>query len=374
MIIWSRMGFLVAVFVLASNALLALMLETLFGAGYFGKHPWAVGLGFFMGGLLSSAVGFAIRPRGGRQVIDAQTRKRFVIRDPDHTFFFIPMHWAGLVVAGIGVIVAVGELFVPASNGKPALAAARQRAQAPAAMPGVLPPRAVNPNPAPVFAPKALNPFAADVSPAGPPAADARPPAVAAQPPAVAANPPAPAALLPDAEVPAAEPPAVAARERAARPARLGDIPGGTRAVGEDEKLEVGMRVVANWGAAWDVGIVDAVDEGTAHINFSRLADGFDENIEYDLIRIPLPLEEIDPKQLRTVNFQLFPGTRLTSKDLPRVEEAMLRLEGYVPDTVKLTPRSRRFSFVAVRESFLDRFRGHAFLEMQLPHGRELPE
>jgi hypothetical protein len=178
MIIWSRMGFLVAVFVFACNLLLAVVLDSLFGGDYFGKHPWAVGAGFIMGGLLSSAVGFAIRPRGGRQVIDAQTRKRFVIRDPDHTFFFIPMHWAGLVVAGIGVVMAIGELFVPAPKGEPALADARDR-QAPAVVATIpwrecagsgrharrLPAGRRNPNPAPVFNPKALNPFAAGQHP-----------------------------------------------------------------------------------------------------------------------------------------------------------------------------------------------------------------
>jgi hypothetical protein len=140
------------------------------------------------------------------------------------------------------------------------------------------------------------------------------------------------------------------------------------------EQLEVGTRVIANWGADWDTGVVVSVDEETAHVDFLRLAEGFNEDIALDLIRIPLTKDDLDPALLTTVKFELFRGTNLTSKDLPRVEEALLRLEGYVSDTAKLTSRSRQLSFVVVRESFAERFAGHVFLELKIPHGRQLQE
>src|SRR5262245_3180000 len=105
MIIWSGMGFLVAVITFASCWLMNYLLDAQFGPGYYSSHPWAIGAALIIGGVLSSIAGFALRSRGGREAIDAQTGERFVVNESHHSIFFVPMHWAGLIVAAIGVFV-----------------------------------------------------------------------------------------------------------------------------------------------------------------------------------------------------------------------------------------------------------------------------
>jgi len=89
MIIWSGFGFLVAVITFAACFAMNFLIDAQFGKGYYSSHPWAIGVALIIGGVLSSIAGFAMRSREGSR----------------HTFFFIPMHWAGLVVAGIGILV-----------------------------------------------------------------------------------------------------------------------------------------------------------------------------------------------------------------------------------------------------------------------------
>ena len=44
-------------------------------------------------------------------LVDEETGERLVINKSNHTFFFIPMHWAGVVVAIIGAGVAISDAF-----------------------------------------------------------------------------------------------------------------------------------------------------------------------------------------------------------------------------------------------------------------------
>ena len=71
------------------------LVDAQFGKGYYSSHLWAVGVALMIGGVLSSITGFAMRTHQGSR----------------HTFFFIPMHWAGLVVAGIGIVVMIKGLL-----------------------------------------------------------------------------------------------------------------------------------------------------------------------------------------------------------------------------------------------------------------------
>ena len=111
MVIWSGLGFLAAVVTFAFLLLFNFVLDSKFGEGYYSSHPWAVGTALIFGGLVSSAVGFMLRGRTDRYVVDEETGERLVINNSSHSFFFIPMHWAGLVIAVIGIGVALSELF-----------------------------------------------------------------------------------------------------------------------------------------------------------------------------------------------------------------------------------------------------------------------
>lgn len=109
--IWSGLGFLVGVITFGSCLLANYILDEQFGEGFYSSNLWAVGAALFVGGTISACVGFVLKRRNDRYVIDEETGERLVINQSSHSFFFVPMHWAGVVVASIGVVVAVIDIF-----------------------------------------------------------------------------------------------------------------------------------------------------------------------------------------------------------------------------------------------------------------------
>jgi hypothetical protein len=110
MVIWSGLGFLVAVITFGSCLITNFVLDEQFGEGYYSSHLWASGLALFVGGMISSAVGFALKMRTDRFVIDEETGERMIINQSSHSFFFVPMHWAGLLIVGAGAVIAVYDI------------------------------------------------------------------------------------------------------------------------------------------------------------------------------------------------------------------------------------------------------------------------
>jgi len=111
MIIWTGLGFLVAVITFGACLLANLIFDRQFGAGFYSSHAWAIGAALMLGGSISCGVGFLLKGRTGRAVIDERTGERLVIDNSSHSFFFLPMHWAGLVIALIGASIAIGDLL-----------------------------------------------------------------------------------------------------------------------------------------------------------------------------------------------------------------------------------------------------------------------
>ncbi len=107
MIIWSGLGFLVAVITFGCCLVVNIVLDAQFGEGFYSSNLWAVGAALVLGGIVSSGVGFMLKGRSDRFVVDEETGERMVINNSSHSFFFVPMHWAGIVVAVIGVCVAI---------------------------------------------------------------------------------------------------------------------------------------------------------------------------------------------------------------------------------------------------------------------------
>lgn len=95
MIIWSGLGFLVAVIVFGFSLVLNLAFNAWFGEGYYNAHKWPVALSLLLSAVACWFLGLVLRDRdqGG------------------HTLFFIPMHLWGPILAVIGVVVLVADVL-----------------------------------------------------------------------------------------------------------------------------------------------------------------------------------------------------------------------------------------------------------------------
>ncbi len=110
MIIWSGFGFVVAVFVLAASLFCNAIVDASLGAGYYSAHHWTIGISMLLAGALCALYGLKLRKGGSRELVDAQTGERVVLRR-SHTMFFIPVHLWAFVLGAIGIALLVAELF-----------------------------------------------------------------------------------------------------------------------------------------------------------------------------------------------------------------------------------------------------------------------
>jgi hypothetical protein len=109
MIIWSGWGFLVAVITFGFCLLVNLAVDAQFGEGYYSEHNWAIGSALMAGGIASAIVGFALLADEGEPAEEGV--ERVPVNAWNDTFFFIPMHWAGIVITIIGICLAASDAF-----------------------------------------------------------------------------------------------------------------------------------------------------------------------------------------------------------------------------------------------------------------------
>jgi hypothetical protein len=104
MVIWSRLGFLVAVFVFGCSLAANLITNHLTGSEeYWNAHKWPFGVSLLVSGLLSWVVGSWLAHAKERTLVDKETGEETVVT-PNHTLFFIKMHWWGPVLGVIGIV------------------------------------------------------------------------------------------------------------------------------------------------------------------------------------------------------------------------------------------------------------------------------
>jgi hypothetical protein len=109
MIIWKGWGFLVAVFAFGASLAMELITESVTGdPDFYQKQAWPLALAFVAAGVVTWFVGQALHTRGGRTVIDKATGQELTIGG-SHTFFFVPMHYWGLVL----IVLATLSFVVP---------------------------------------------------------------------------------------------------------------------------------------------------------------------------------------------------------------------------------------------------------------------
>jgi len=110
MIIWSGLGFLVAVFVFGFSLALNFIFNACLGAGYYDTHKWPFAVSLFLSAGVCWFLGSALRRRTAQIVIDKKSGKEIALNRGNHSLFFIPMHLWGPILGAIGAIVLVMDL------------------------------------------------------------------------------------------------------------------------------------------------------------------------------------------------------------------------------------------------------------------------
>ena len=108
MIIWRGRGFLVAVIIFGSSLVANLIFNAEVGPGYYDHHKWPFAVSLIVSAVICWFLGDYLRKRSDRIAIDKQTGKEFVVNQPQHTLFFIPMHyWAPILLVGALILFGV---------------------------------------------------------------------------------------------------------------------------------------------------------------------------------------------------------------------------------------------------------------------------
>jgi hypothetical protein len=104
MIIWRGWGVLVAVFAFGAALAAELIVESTTGDDqYFQREAWPLALALVAAGVLTWLVGRKLNAGAARTVIDKATGRELTI-DRSHTFFFVPMHYWGVVLLALAVL------------------------------------------------------------------------------------------------------------------------------------------------------------------------------------------------------------------------------------------------------------------------------
>ena len=103
MIIWSRLGFLVAAITFLLLLTAEYVTESLFrDESYYQAHGWPKLLAFFLAGALIWPLGMYLNRKQGKVMIEKETGKE--VLQPAHSFFFIRMEYWGPILFALGII------------------------------------------------------------------------------------------------------------------------------------------------------------------------------------------------------------------------------------------------------------------------------
>ncbi|MBI1871095.1 MAG: hypothetical protein HYS07_07885 [Chlamydiae bacterium] len=103
MIIWSGLGFLVAVITFAMLVLTELGAKAMFNLSYYQDHGWPKMFAFVVSGVMVWVLGRFLSKKPGRVVIDKGTGKELELKK-GHSLFFIKMEYWGPILIVIGMV------------------------------------------------------------------------------------------------------------------------------------------------------------------------------------------------------------------------------------------------------------------------------
>lgn len=103
MIIWSRLGFLVAVITFLLLLIAEYVTEALFrDESYYQDHGWPKLLAFFLAGVVIWPLGTYLNRKPRKVMIEKETGKE--VSMSDHSFFFIRMEYWSPILFALGII------------------------------------------------------------------------------------------------------------------------------------------------------------------------------------------------------------------------------------------------------------------------------
>lgn len=111
MIIWNGLGFLVAVIIFGSSLAMNLIFDDICGQGYYDNHKWPFAISLICSSILCGVLGYYLKKRTDRVVIDKETGEEQVINMSKHSLFFIPMHYWCPVLFGSSLLVFAYDLL-----------------------------------------------------------------------------------------------------------------------------------------------------------------------------------------------------------------------------------------------------------------------
>lgn len=110
MIIWSGLGFFVAVFTFVF-ALIGQLSSNYFSGdkNYWDQNRWVLGLALLAAGVASWYLDSFLDRPSGKVLVDNATRNEVTLKRK-HSFFFIRMRYWGPILGVIGVVVIIANL------------------------------------------------------------------------------------------------------------------------------------------------------------------------------------------------------------------------------------------------------------------------
>ncbi len=130
----------------------------------------------------------------------------------------------------------------------------------------------------------------------------------------------------------------------------------GTAPLQPDTELVPGMRVIAKRGLWWEgAEIIEVQGSGKIKVHYLQSPAAFDKVLPRSEVRLQLPADQIDEEFLQTAVIKVLHYFGDGPPDLDAIESEYLMMEGYLPGSLKLDPKSQSVSVQVVRGSDADK-------------------
>ncbi|MBD8161633.1 hypothetical protein [Erwinia persicina] len=112
MMIWSGVGFFIAVFISIAYVICQWLFDVFWPVGYYSAHLWTVGVTLILSATLSLALVLALRKEAFILLIARMTDSRPMYQaEITHQFFFVPVRYWPLILFLTGVGLCMWEMY-----------------------------------------------------------------------------------------------------------------------------------------------------------------------------------------------------------------------------------------------------------------------